>query len=184
MKPAPCPPVEELLAWWLGELSPDREPPLEEHLLACGQCSRRLEAMLALGSGIREQFLRGQLAFVTAAPFIRRAAEAGLRVREYAMEPGGSVSCTIGPADDLVVAHLRAPLSGVRRLDVLIEDTVAGSHRATDVAFDPSSGTVTVVPSAAFLRTLGHARQHLRFVAVDEARERVIADYTFNHHPS
>jgi hypothetical protein len=175
---------QELLEYWLGELDAAAEQRLDEHLFACAACTEKLRALVELGAGIRGELLRGTLAFVLPALFIDRLKAAGLRVREYALDPGGSVDCTVTPDDDLVVSILRAPLEGVRRLDVLIDDSTTGSHRAVDVAFDPAAGRLAVVPSTAHLRTLRHAQQRVRLVAVDGADEREIADYTFNHYPS
>ncbi len=185
MTPAACTtPTQDLLAYWLGELDAAAESRFDEHLFACASCSKRLRAVASLGAAIRNELLRGDFGFVLPAAFIDRLKESGLHVREYDLEPGGSVSCTVTPDDDLVVAHMRAPLRDVRRLDLLIQDSVAGSVRANDVAFDPAADGLTMVPSVAFLRTLRHAQQRVRLVAVDGVEERVIADYTFNHYPS
>jgi hypothetical protein len=51
------------------------------------------------------------------------------------------------------------------------------------VAFDPAAGEVVVSPNVAELRALTFATQHMQLVAVEQATERVIADYTFNHSP-
>jgi hypothetical protein len=176
--------TQDLLAYWLGEIDEAAESRLEEHLFACGACSDRLRTVVELGAAIRNELLRGDFGFVLPAAFIRRLRDAGLRVREYNLEPGASVSCTVTPEDDLVVAHMRAPLRDVRRLDLLIQDSLAGSMRVNDVAFDPAADGVTMVPSVAFLRTLTNAQQRVRLVAVEGVEERVIADYTFNHYPS
>ena len=66
----------------------------------------------------------------------------------------------------------------------MIQDSVAGTLRASDVAFDPEADSLTMVPSVAFLRTLDRAQQRIRLLAVEGVEERVIADYTFNHYPS
>jgi hypothetical protein len=183
--PAACTtPTQDLLAYWLDEVDEATESRLDEHLFACAACSERLRSIVELGAAIRNELLRGDFGFVLPAAFIRRLKESGLRVREYNLEPGGSVNCTVTPDDDLVVAHMRAPLHDVRRLDFLVQDSVAGSMRVNDIAFDPAAGGVTMVPSVAFLRTLEHAHQRVRLVAVDGVEERVIADYTFNHYPS
>ena len=174
----------DLLAYWLGELDEPREHALEEHLFACAACSKKLEGVAALGAAIRGELLSGAFSFVTSAPFIRRIKEAGWQVREYDLPAGGSVACTVTPDDDFVVSYLRAPLSDVRRLDVLIDDTTSGKHRVNDVAFDSEAGTLAAVTSTAYLKTLGHSQQRVRLVAVDGVEERVIADYTFNHSPS
>jgi hypothetical protein len=67
---------------------------------------------------------------------------------------------------------------------VLIDDDTAGKLRANDVAFDPNAESLVTVTSSVFLRTLRHSQQRVKLVAVDGTNERVIADYTFNHHPS
>jgi len=177
-------PPQDLLAYWLGELDDTEERSVEEHVFACAACTGRLRAVVELGTAIREELVRGEFSFVTSVPFIRRLKDAGWQVREYDVDAGGSVACTVTRDDDFVVSYLRAPLRGVRRLDVLIDDTTSGKHRANDVAFDPESDTLAAVTSTAYLKTLKHSQQRVRLVAVDGADERVIADYTFNHSPS
>jgi putative zinc finger protein len=181
---ASCVTSQELLAYWLGELDEAQERVVEEHLFACAACAEQLSEVVALGTAIRGELLRGDFGFVLPLAFIRRIKAAGLRVREYELEPGGSVQCTVTPNDDLVVAHLHAPLRDVRRLDLLIEDDKIGRLRVTDVAFDPSVDGVAMVPSVEYLRTLRNERQRVRLVAVDGVHERVIGDYTFNHYAS
>ena len=176
--------TQDLLAYWLGELDEAAESRIDEHLFACAACSESLSTVVKLGAAIRNELLRGDFGFVLPASFIRRLKDAGLRVREYNLEPGASVNCTVTRDDDLVVAHMRAPLRDVRRLDLVIQDSVAGSVRVTDVAFDSAADGVTMVPSVAFLRTLKNAQQRVRLLAVEGVEERVIADYTFNHYPS
>jgi hypothetical protein len=176
--------AQELTQYWLGELDEAHELGLDEHLFACAACSRRLSAIVELGAAVRRVFLDGWLNIVLPEPFICRIKEAGFGVREYRLDAGGAVDCTITPDDDFVVSYLRAPLGGVRRLDMLIDDTTSGKLRANDVAFDPLAEGLVAVTSSAYLRTLQHSRQRVQLVAVDGAEERVIGDYTFNHYPS
>jgi len=175
---------DELLAWWLGELDAAAEARLDAHMFACAVCAARLTALLALGDAIRRETLSGSFGFVVPAAFVGRMRAAGLRLREYTVEPGGSVNCTIGPGDDFVVSHLHAPLAGVPRLDVILDDPTLGRFRLDDVPFDPQAGALTVVPSAQFLRSLGVTQQRMRLIAVTDAQERVLGEYTFNHTPS
>jgi hypothetical protein len=175
---------QELTEYWLGELDEAHEQRVDEHLFACGACSARLRALVDLGAAIRHAFLDGWLNLVLPEAFIRLVKDAGFLVREYDLAAGGSVDCTVTPEDDFVVAYLRAPLSDVRRLDVLIDDETSGKHRANDVAFDPAAEALVTVTSTAYLKTLKHSRQRVRLVAVAGVEERVVADYTFNHHPS
>ena len=177
-------PPERLLEYWLGELDKENELELDEHLFACAACSERLRALVELGAAIRGELVRGALNLVLPEPFLRRVQDAGLRLREYTLKPGGSVDCTITPDDDLVISHLHAPLHDVRRLDMLIENPVWGKVRANDVPFDPQAESLVAVTSSVFLRPLRHQQQRVQLVAVDGVHERVIADYTFNHYPS
>jgi hypothetical protein len=105
-----------------------------------------------------------------------------MRVREYRIEPGGSVNCTVAPSDDLVVTHLGAPLQEVQRLDLIFEGE-GWRQRLQDIAFDPLSGEVVFAPSVAELRKMGVSTNRAHLVAVGPDAERVIGQYTFNHSP-
>jgi hypothetical protein len=174
----------ELTEYWLGELDEAHEHRVDEHLFACAACSSRLGALVDLGAAIRRAFVEGWLNIVLPEPFLRRIKDAGFKVREYDLPAGGSVSCTVTPDDDFVVSYLRAPLHGVRRLDVLIDDDTSGKHRANDVPFDPAAEGLVAMTSTAYVKTLKHSQRRVRLVAVDGVEERVVADYTFNHYPS
>jgi hypothetical protein len=175
---------QELLAYWLGELDEAGDLRMDEHLFACPTCSARLQSLVDLGAAIRAEFRRGAFGYLLPPAFVRRIAATGMRVREYNLEPGGSVNCTIAPADELVVSYLHAPLRDVRRLDVVMRDSAAGTVRMEDVAFDPAADSLSLVPGVAYLRTLRREQLRVQLVAVDHAGERVLGDYTFNHYPS
>src|SRR5262245_4911346 len=85
-------PLPRLIAYWLGELADEDESNLEEHLFACAACTARLERLVQLASAIRSEFRAGNLSSVVSAEFIRRLQAAGLRVRQYEIQPGGSVN--------------------------------------------------------------------------------------------
>lgn len=172
-------PLATLVDYWFDGLG---ESPHEEHLLACGDCSERLAWIAGLGEEIRDIVKRGEAMMVLTGGLLKRLAAAGLRVREYRLGPGASVNCTIAPADDLVVAHLEAPLAGVDRLDV-VSSVGPVLHRLHDIPFDPSSGEVLLAPRTRDLRALGHATEVARLIAVGADGEKVIGEYTFNHSP-
>ena len=177
-------PVTALLAYWLAELESPREVELEEHLFGCGSCSARLRQLLQLSNGIQRVTRAGSVHAVVTPEFIRRLQESGMRVREYSLQPGGSVNCTVTPEDDLVIAHLHAPLGDVNRLDLLLHDETSSVRwRAEDVAFDPAAAEVVMVPSVLKLRLLGVATQRVQLLAMGGGNERVIGEYTFNHSP-
>lgn len=177
-------PLPDLLAYWAGEMDATVEETLEAHLIACGQCCARLARLVELAAAIRGQFRAGRLGAVLSAASIRHLQEAGMQVREYRLPAGGSVNCTVGPGDDLVAAHLQAPLRDVRRLDLTFDPGGEGARlRMADIPFDPTSGVVVLASSVEQLRTLGVVTLRAALIAVDERAEQVIGDYTFRHSP-
>lgn len=174
--------MSELSNYWFGEGGHDRDAQIEEHLLNCSTCSARLAQILALSDGIKQIVLAGDLGAVVTGPFLERLKRGGLRVREYHVQSGGSVLCTIAPDDDLVVGRLRAPLAGVGRLDLLLRDpSQADVARMRDVPFNPQADEVIFAPRAAYLRQLDTLTQRLELVAVEGSADRTIGEYTFNH---
>lgn len=176
---------ERAIAWWLGELPAAEAEALEEHLFACAHCAGRLEWLAALAAGVRAAVRAGALGMVVSAPFVEAMQRAGLRVREYRLDPGGRVDCTMARDDDAVLTRVRAPLAGVQRLDIL-EDIDDGRHNLElhDVPFDPGAGEVLfILPPAALKKMPAHVAR-MRLVAVEEAGRRTLGEYTFNHTPS
>jgi hypothetical protein len=174
--------TQQLLAYWLGELDERESGAIEQHLFACAMCSTSLERVVAVADGFRTLFATGEIATVLSASFVQKMKAAGLRVREYRLEPQTSVNCTVTPEDDLVLAHLHAPLEGVRRVDAVVEDVEAGVQtRLVDLSFNASDGEVVYLPRTSDLRAVQRITQRVRLVATDENGERTLGVYTFNH---
>jgi hypothetical protein len=170
-----------LIEYWLGELDEAAEARIDEHVLGCSECSRRLTQIVELADGTRDAFKQGRVrAFVTAA-FVRSAVDHGTRVREYRVPPNGSVNCSVAPEDELLVSRLEAPLAGVRRIDAITYVDDVPTEVFHDVPFDAASGEVVMSPRIAHVRTMPSHRRRVRLVAIDTGGERVIGDYTFNH---
>jgi hypothetical protein len=107
-----------------------------------------------------------------------------VRVREYRVPHNGSVNCSIAPGDDIVIAHLEAPLTGVTRLDLLEMDAAGRKlSRMEDIPFSAAAGGVAFAPRVDLLRTLPTSTTRLRLLAVETGGERVIGEYTFHHSP-
>jgi hypothetical protein len=177
-------PAQTLTAYWLGELDDPAESGFEEHLFGCAVCTERLHALAQLGAGVRRSTRDGDVRAILTAPFVKRLQDLGVRVREYRVPAGGSVMCTVTPEDDLVVAHLHAPLQDVQRLDVVLHDVPEDTRvRIEDVAFDPLADEIVMLPNVAQLRQVTFTTLQVKLLAVDPARERVIGEYTFNHSP-
>jgi hypothetical protein len=177
-------PFAALVEYWFGELAPQDEERLEEHLLACADCSERLAELAQLGAGISAAFRRSAVRVVVSPAVLAKMKSEGLRVREYRLAPGAAVQCTIGAEDDAVVGRLQAPLAGVTRVDLVRLDAAGQVRfRLPDIPFDPAAGEVLFCPSAARLKKQPAHTDIVRLIALDERGERLLGDYTFMHTP-
>jgi len=178
---------EQLVAWWLRELPETAEASLEEHLFGCAHCTRRMEEVMALAEGVRAAVWGGRVSLTVSAPFVEAMKRAGMRLREYHVGPGGSVNCTIRADEDAVISYLSGSLAGTKRVDVVQRVSVGGVDepevRLEDVPFDPAAGEVLYIPPAAALKAMPAHTVHLRLIAVDEAGEAPLGEYTFLHTP-
>lgn len=178
------PDFEALVAWWLGELPEAEASAVEEHFFACARCTRTLEHLAALGAGVRAAVHDGRVGLVVSARFVEAMKQAGMRLREYQLDAGGSVNCTIHLDDDAVVSRIRAPLTGVKRLDMVrVGGAVGPEVRVADVPFDADAGEVLFIPPAAALKAMPAFTMRMRLIAVGDAGEAPIGEYTFNHSP-
>jgi hypothetical protein len=171
--------LDALVEYWLDDPG---ESSLEAHVFGCDACTAMLEWIAALGEEIPDIVRRGATMLVMPEALLERLRTLGAQLREYRIGPGGSVNCTIAPDDDVVVAHLEAPLAGVARID-LVGSSAAGVHRATDIPFDATRGTVVLASRSADLRALGHSTIVAQLLSVDVHGERELARYTFHHAP-
>ena len=173
---------DALVDYWFDELAANEEERIEEHLLGCAVCSRRLDRLVTLGAGIRAAFRNGAVGAVISPALLDLMKRDGLRFREYPVGPGESVNCTISAADDAVVSRLRVNLAGASRIDLELQSEL-GAARLTDIPFEPSADEVLFCPPAAHLKQAPAYVQRIRLIAVDESGERAIGDYTFVHTP-
>jgi hypothetical protein len=178
---------EKLMAWWLGELAEGESARIDEHVLACAECARRAEWLAALSDGVRGAVRAGRVGTVVSKSFLAQMKAGGMRLREYRLEPGGSVNCTIHADDDALITRVRAPLAGVKRLDALQVMEVGGARelemRLEDVPFDPAAGEVLFLPPTAWVKQTPAHTFRVRLVSVDDAGERSLGEYTFLHTP-
>jgi anti-sigma factor RsiW len=178
---------EKLAAYWLDELSAGDAETAEEHFFACTACAGRLEWLAELSHGVRSAVRTGALGMVVSAPFVEAMKRAGMRLREYRTDPDTTTNCTIRADEDAVISRLRAPLTGVTRLDMMNRVEVAGvaqgEVRVEDVPFDAASGELVFIPPPAQLKKMPAHRLRVKLVAVEDVGERVLGEYTFAHTP-
>lgn len=178
-------PIDEgaLADYWLGDGDPEMLDAMEDHLLGCADCARRLQAIAAIGEGVRRLARGGVFAVVVTPSYLDRASHDGLRTREYRVEPGGRVDCTVTRDDDLLVARLVGDFRGSSRIDLVGEESGGSAQRIEDVPFDPEARELILCQSIPFVRTLGEVRYRIRLVAPDPGGDRLIGEYTFDHRP-
>lgn len=172
-----------LADYWLAALPRSEEEAVEEHLFGCDQCGARLSEVIALAEGVRSLAREGSLRMVVSDAFLKRAAEEGLRVREYAPPPGGGVQCTVTAEDDILIGRLAANLSGVKRVDLCIcNERGVEQLRLVDIPLPPGASSVAYQESITVMRAAPALKLILRLVTFDEAGgERLLGEYTFNH---
>jgi hypothetical protein len=179
-----CADFPTLVDYWFGDLEPARQEAFEEHFFGCEHCTRRLEKLVQLGSGIRSAFRAGAVRAVIPHALREAMRRGRLRLREYQIAPGTSINCTIKAEDDFVIATLQAPLAGVQRVDLVRDDgSGAPPARLEDVPFDAATGEVLLCPAPAALKKRSAFTDRVRLISVDAAAERILGEYTFVHSP-
>ncbi len=172
-----------LADYWLAALPKPEEEVVEEHLLDCDRCGVRLREVITLAEGLRNLAREGSLRVVVNDAFLKRAAEEGLRVREYAPPPGGGVACTVTEEDHILIGRLAANLSGAKRVDLCIcDERGVEQRRLPDIPVHSGASSVVYQESITFAKAMPTNRMIVRLVTVDEAGgERLLGEYTFHH---
>jgi hypothetical protein len=172
-----------LADYWLAALTKREEQATEEHLFTCDECGVRLGDVIALADGVRSIARAGSLRMVVSEAFLERAAEEGLRIRQYAPPAGGSVQCTVTAEDDFLVARLAADLVGANRVDLcLCDERGVEQLRLPDIPAHSGAGDVFYHESITWAKAMPTTTLIARLVTFDEAGgERLLGEYTFNH---
>ena len=175
--------ADVLMDYWLGDLPSADEDAVEQHLMTCDACGDRLRGVIALADGLRALARSGSLHVVISDRFARRAAETGLRVREYSPSPGESIQCTVAADDDLLVARLAADLTAAERVDLSWCDLRgAEQQRMADIPIYAATGVVVLQQSITWAKASPTSSMIARLLAVDDkGTERVVGEYTFHH---
>ena len=172
-----------LADYWLAALAGPEEEAVELHLLDCDHCGARLREVIALSEGVRKIAREGSLRMVISDSFLKRLAEEGLRIREYAPPAGGGVQCTVTAEDDFLIARLAANLTAAKRVDLcLCDERGVEQGRMPDIPVQPGSGNVVYQESITWAKAMPSSTMIARLVTFDEAGdERLLGEYTFNH---
>jgi hypothetical protein len=172
-----------LADYWLAALAKPEEGAVEEHLFTCDECGARLRELIALAEGVHQLAREGSLSMVVSDAFLKRATEEGLRIREYAPPPGGSIQCTVTAEDDFLIGRLAANLSAAKRVDLCLCDARGVEQlRRPDIPFHPEAGGVVFQQSITYAKAAPSETMIVRLVIPDEVgAERLLGEYMFNH---
>ena len=132
----------ELVDYWAGDVPADQVGAVDEHLMACAQCtaeSMRIAAITETVRGFIPPIVTDELLAV-----LRRR---GLTVRDNAMRPGERKEVVFPSAVDLLIHRLSGmPLDDAERVQfrLLAESTGQLLVDVHDVPFDRAAGTVLI----------------------------------------
>jgi hypothetical protein len=178
-----CLSIGELSDYWTADAPPDDVERIEAHVFACSACAQRLADADRLRRSIGEAARSGGLqAFVTDS-LLNQLASDGVRVRSFAMDPGGSVQCAVWDDDDVLVTRLRADFRGVTAVDAVLRlDTGEEWGRTSDVPVPAGSHELIMALPAEFVRRAPEApiRLTLRSTSASPG-DAPLAEYTFDH---
>lgn len=169
--------------YWLSALAESEEEAVELHLLECGDCAGRLREVMSLAEGIGSLAREGSLRMVVSESYLERIARDGLRIREYTVEAGGRIECTVTAEDNLLIARLSTNLAGAKRVDLCLCDGHGIERmRLPDIPVRSGAGEVVYQESISFAKALPTDKLIVRMVALeDEGQERLLGEYAFSH---
>jgi hypothetical protein len=172
----------DVVDYWAGDLTRAEEDRIEDHMFTCAECAREVAAAEALVRGIAAVVRDGRLHSVVTDAVLNRLSADGVRVRTFTLEGDAVVPCAVWADDDLVVARIRADLSGVDSVTIVTREASGREiSRLSDVAVRPGQREILNAFSAAQLRRLPATRVQVTVTAPAGSGERTIAAYTLEH---
>jgi len=172
---------ETLLAYWCRDLAAADAELVEEHLFACPECAGSLERLSTLASGVAALARSGRISGVISRALLNRLQRQGLNVRIYTLAPGEAVPCAAFPGDDLLVAALRADLTGVDAIVLTVDASAAGlAGGVSEAPVRAQDHEVRWATPGAVVRQMPSTRLHLTLSAAGGDR-RVLGEYVLDH---
>lgn len=181
-------PFADLVDYLQGELESPKEISVEEHFFACHVCTHRMESVVRVGAAVASAVRSGGVVVSVSNALLTRAEQEGLKLRQYRLEPGGSVACTAAPDDDIVVVRLAADLEDTTEASVEIDTRFLTSEsrqhkRVHDVAVDRTQNEIVLLFPGEMVRSFPRSQWTMQVIATDSSGERSFGPYVMNHTP-
>jgi hypothetical protein len=170
----------DLLEYWLGEADSPPSQAVEAHVFECDECAAALDDVVRLGRDLIALVRDGRVSARATTGLANRFSRDRLNVRQYSVQPGEVVQCTVTPEDELLLARLILPEATPARLDLSFRLYGAEVQHIADVTIDRRAGEVmSFLPARP---RQGDASGRAEYALLDpDAAGRVIATYTLEH---
>jgi hypothetical protein len=170
----------ELLEYWLGEADSSRSEAVEAHVFECDECAAALDRVVGLGRDLVALVRAGRVSARATTGLANRFSRDRLNVRQYSVQPGEVVQCTVTAEDELLLARLILPEGAPEHIDLSFSVLGEELQRIEDVTIDRRAGEVMSFLPARPRQSDGSGRaQYVLRDAADGGR--VIATYTLEH---
>src|SRR6185295_8978629 len=126
---------------------------------------------------------KGSIRMIVSDVFLQRAAEGGLKVREYLVPSGGSVECTVTAEDDILIGRLETSMEGANRVDICIcNENGVEQLRMPDIPVHSGTTRIACQESIRFMKSAPSLKMIMKLVTFDDTgTERTLGEYAFNH---
>lgn len=170
----------DLLEYWLGDADAARAADIETHVFECEACAAALEDVVRLGRSLVTLVREGHITARATTGLANRFSRDRLSVRQYSVQPGEVVQCTVTSGDELLLTRLVLPEPAPARIDVSVRFYGGEPQRIPDVTIDRRAGEVmTFLPARP---RQSDASGRVEYILHDpDAAGREIATYTLEH---
>lgn len=151
-------------------------PVVEEHLFSCDACGATVDRLAALADGLRKLVARGAFRFSGTEALVGELSKRGVRLREYDIDAGETIACTITADEDFILMRYAIDPAGTERVDF---ERMGG--RFVDVVVDRPRKQVVMALAGEDLRKLPSTKIRVRLIAAEAGGERVLGEYTLDH---
>ncbi len=158
-----CPKLQTVAAWALDELDTSETESFEEHYFACDTCFQRATRMRRLLTQ-----LGASLPPILTVERRRALAASRASLPAVSVRPGERATIRLGPAAEIGIWVMHAPLARVTKVDFEARSPQGGLLFAlSDVPFDESRGEVVLACQVHYRSLPAAGEMHVRLTVTD-----------------